>query len=130
VIIIFKPFAEDENVVFGDFDFNLPQSLVEKLEQGWAGKFKSHIFDISDKELLESFHCDIRFMKTVGLKRAGQLTLGMRTLYDFRENLVNYMAETGENQTICLETLQVKNMLKNSNFTKTFNLNYARKVLV
>lgn len=130
---MFKPFEEDENVAFGDFDFNLPQSLVEELEQGWAGKFKTHIFDnideykfadmysedngrpnfpvkiivsleilkhlfdISDKELLESFHCDIRFMKAVGLKRAGQLTLGLRTLYDFRENLVDYMTETGEN---------------------------------
>jgi len=133
VIIMFKPFEEDENVAFGDFDFNLPQSLVEELNQGWAGKFKKHIFDnideykfadmysedegrpcfpvkiivsleilkhlfdISDKELLESFHCDIRFMKAVGLKRAGQVTLGMRTIYDFRENLVDYMAETGEN---------------------------------
>jgi len=133
VIIMFKPFEEDENVAFGDFDFNLPQSLVEELEQGWAGKFKNHIFDnideykfadmysedegrpnfpvkiivsleilkhlfdISDKELLESFHCDIRFMKAVGLKRAGQVTLGLRTIYDFRENLVDYMAETGEN---------------------------------
>ncbi|TDO89394.1 transposase-like protein DUF772 [Halanaerobium saccharolyticum] len=130
---MFKPFEEDENVAFGDFDFNLPQSLVEELEQGWAGKFKTHIFDnideykfadmysedngrpnfpvkiivsleilkhlfdISDKELLESFHCDIRFMKAVGLKRAGQLTLGLRTIYDFRENLVDYMNETGEN---------------------------------
>ena len=36
---MFKPFEEDENVAFGDFDFNLPQSLVEELEQGWAGKF-------------------------------------------------------------------------------------------
>jgi putative transposase len=35
-----------------------------------------------------------------------------------------------ENQLIAVETLEVKNMLKNSNFTKTFNLNYARKVLV
>lgn len=130
---MFKPFEEDENVAFGDFDFNLPQSLVEELEQGWAGKFKTHIFDnideykftdmysedngrpnfpvkiivsleilkhlfdISDKELIESFHCDIRFMKAVGLKRAGQLTLGLRTLYDFRENLIEYMNETGEN---------------------------------
>lgn len=130
---MFKPFEEDENVAFGDFDFNLPEYLIKELEEGWAGKFKTHIFDnideykfadmysenngrpnfpvkiivsleilkhlfdISDIELLESFHCDIRFMKAVGLKRAGQLTLGLRTLYDFRENLVDYMTRTGEN---------------------------------
>jgi len=130
---MFKPYEEDESVAFGDFDVNLPKSIVEELDQGWPGKFKTHIFDnideykfddmysedegrpcfpvkviislevlkhlldLSDKELLASFHCDIRFMKAVGLKRAGQLTLGMRTIYDFRENLVDYMAETGEN---------------------------------
>jgi hypothetical protein len=70
---------------------NFPVKIIFSLE------ILKHLFDISDKELLESFHCDIRFMKAVGLKRAGQLTLGLRTLYDFRENLVDYMTETGEN---------------------------------
>ena len=35
-----------------------------------------------------------------------------------------------ENQTIVVENLRVKNMLKNPRLTKTFNLIYARLVLV
>jgi hypothetical protein len=35
-------------------------------------------------------------MKAVGLKRAGQVTLGIRTLYDFCENLFGFMNKIGE----------------------------------
>ncbi|MFW5999555.1 MAG: hypothetical protein ACOCQC_02725 [Halanaerobiaceae bacterium] len=43
------------------------------------------MFNLPDKELVERFNFDLRCMKSLGLKEIGQLNLGPRTLYDFRE---------------------------------------------
>lgn len=128
---MFEPFEEEEQLGFGNFDFNLPDNLQEQLNNGWAGKFNEHVFteideakfaemydsqygrpnfpvkilvsleilkhqfDLSDRELLERFHFDARYIKALGLNEVGQLTLGERTLYDFRERLLDYIKETG-----------------------------------
>src|SRR6056297_4058638 len=68
---------------------NFPVKLIVSLE------IMKHQFDLSDKELLERFHFDARYIKALGLIEVGQLTLGERTLYDFRERLLDYIKETG-----------------------------------
>ena len=130
---MFSEYEEDESRGFGDFDYNLPESRQNQLEQGWPGIFYEKIFknideskfevlfsddmgrpnfpvkilialailrqlfDLTDKQVVDSFNYDIRFMKAVGLKRVGQLNLGYRTVYDFREKLVKHAKETGNN---------------------------------
>jgi len=68
---------------------NFPVKVLVSLE------IMKHQFDLSDKELLERFHFDARYIKALGLNEVGQLTLGERTLYDFRERLLDYIKETG-----------------------------------
>lgn len=68
---------------------NFPVKVIVSLE------IMKHQFDLSDKELLERFHFDARYIKALGLNEVGQLTLGERTLYDFRERLLDYIKETG-----------------------------------
>src|SRR6056297_547060 len=68
---------------------NFPVKVLVSLE------IMKHQFDLSDKELLERFHFDARYIKALGLNEVGQLTLGERTLYDFRERLLDYIEETG-----------------------------------
>lgn len=68
---------------------NFPVKILVSLE------IMKHQFDLSDKELLERFHFDARYIKALGLNEVGQLTLGERTLYDFRERLLDYIKETG-----------------------------------
>jgi len=70
---------------------NFPVKILVSLE------ILKHQFNLTDKELLERFHFDARYIKALGLNEVGQLTLGERTLYDFRERLVNYVKETGYN---------------------------------
>src|SRR6056297_194194 len=68
---------------------NFPVKLIVSLE------IMKHQFDLSDRELLERFHFDTRYKKALGLNEVGQLKLGERTLYDFRERLLDYIKETG-----------------------------------
>jgi len=70
---------------------NFPVKVLVSLE------ILKHTFDLSDKELLESFHFDTRFIVALSLQEVGQLTLGERTLYDFRERLIDYSNEHGYN---------------------------------
>src|SRR6056297_797388 len=70
---------------------NFPVKVLVSLE------IMKHQFDLSDKELLERFHFDARYIKALGLNEVGQLTLGERTLYDFRERLVDYVNDSGFN---------------------------------
>lgn len=70
---------------------NFPVKILISLE------ILKHTLNISDKELLESFHFDTRFIVALSLQEVGQLTLGERTLYDFRERLIDYSNEHGYN---------------------------------
>ena len=73
---------------------NFPVKVLVGLE------IQKHIFDLSDKELIERFNFDLRCMKSLGLKEIGQLNLGSRTLYDFRERIVKYSKETDNNPVV------------------------------
>ncbi|MGM0445533.1 MAG: transposase [Bacillota bacterium] len=68
---------------------NFPVKILVSLE------ILKHQFDLSDRELLDRFRFDARYIKALGLNEVGQLTLGERTLYDFRERLLDYIKETG-----------------------------------
>jgi len=68
---------------------NFPVKILVSLE------ILKHQFDLSDRELLERFYFDARYKKALGINEVRQLTLGERTLYDFRERLLDYIKETG-----------------------------------
>ncbi|WP_159429964.1 transposase [Halarsenatibacter silvermanii] len=130
---MFSEYEEDETRGFGDFEYNLPESKQDQLNEGWPGifyrkifknidesKFKvlfsenmgrpnfpvqilialeilRQLFDFTDKEVVDSFNYDVRFMKAVGLKRVGQLNLTYRTVYEFRDRIVEHANKTGNN---------------------------------
>jgi hypothetical protein len=70
---------------------NFPVKILVSLE------VLKHQFNLTDRELLERFHFDARYIKALGLNEVGQLILGKRTLYDFRERVVDYIKETEHN---------------------------------
>jgi len=91
---VFTEIDESKFADMYDSDYgrpNFPVKILVSLE------VLKHQFDLSDKELLENFHFDTRYIKALGLKKAGQITLGERTLYDFRERLLDYIEKTGHN---------------------------------
>ena len=130
---MYEEYEEDEERGFGDFEYNLPQSMMKQLNEGWPGifyrnifkkinesKFKvlfsedmgrpnfpvkilialeilRQLFDLTDKEVVDSFNFDARFMRAVGLKRIGQKNLCYRTVYEFRDRIVEHAKETGNN---------------------------------
>ncbi len=70
---------------------NFPVQILIALE------ILRQLFDFTDKEVVDSFNCDIRFMKAMGLKRVGQLNLTYRTVYEFRDRIVEHANKTGNN---------------------------------
>lgn len=51
------------------------------------------LFNYSDEELIASFHTDLRTMYALGLTDPGEVSIAIRTLYYFRERLINYEQE-------------------------------------
>lgn len=66
---------------------NFPVNILIGLE------ILKHIFNLTDKELIEKFHFDIRFLNALGIEEIGEKTLSQRTLYEFRNRLAKHLKE-------------------------------------
>jgi len=70
---------------------NFPVNILIGLE------VLKQLFDVSDLELFELFHFDVRYLKAFDIKAVGDVDLADRTYYNFRERVVNYINDTGHN---------------------------------
>jgi len=91
---IFNNIDESKFKVLFSSDMGRPNFPVKILI---ALEILRQLFDLTDKEVVDSFNYDVRFMKAVGLKRVGQLNLSYRTVYEFRDRIVEHAKETGNN---------------------------------
>lgn len=55
------------------------------------------LFDYTDEDLLDQFHFNLLTAYALGQEELGHLTLCPRTLYNFRERILEYEARTGIN---------------------------------
>jgi hypothetical protein len=55
------------------------------------------LFDYTDDELIEQFHLNLSIIVALGLSKVGEMTLGERTLYNFRNRILEYENKTGIN---------------------------------
>ncbi len=66
---------------------NFPINILISLE------ILKHLHNLTDQELIERFHFDLRYLKALGLQEIGKLTLGERTIYEFRDRIAVYLKE-------------------------------------
>jgi len=69
---------------------NFPVNILVSLE------ILKHLHNLTDKELVERFHFDLRYLKALGLQEIGELSLGERTIYDFRDNIAAFLKENDD----------------------------------
>lgn len=104
-----------KNEVYGSFAPEFFENIFLKIDEG---KFKAlysdkysrpnkpvnvlvslevikQIFGYTDLELIAAFHTDLRIMCAVGVEDPGDVQLVVRTLYNFRERVVEYDRKHG-----------------------------------
>ena len=64
---------------------NFPVNILLGLE------ILKQIFSLSDAELVERFHFDLRFLRAFGLEEIGEMSLCQRTIYEFRDRLAYHL---------------------------------------
>ena len=84
---------------------NFPINILISLE------ILKHLHNLTDQELIERFHFDLRYLKALGLQEIGKLTLGERTIYEFRDRIAAYLKEN-ENVLIDLFDNFVNNFIE------------------
>jgi len=52
-----------------------------------------HLFDYTDQELLDQYYFNYQVQYALGIRNIGEVYLGERTLYNFRERVVRYSKE-------------------------------------
>ncbi len=92
---------------------NKPVNIIVGLE------IIKHLFNYTDEELIESFHTDLRSMYALGLREPGEVGLAPRTLYYFRERLVEY--DKKHNTSLLKEILKDISV----DLTKDFNIDLS-----
>lgn len=64
----------------------------------WVGlEILKWLFDYTDEELLDQFHFNLLFVRSLGQDNLGDSTLSERTIYYNRERLLKYESKTGRN---------------------------------
>jgi len=63
---------------------NTPVNVLLSLE------FIKHMKDLTDEELLDQFSFNYQIMHALGYRNLGELYIAPRTLYEFRERIVEY----------------------------------------
>ncbi|MGD0857081.1 MAG: transposase [Dehalococcoidia bacterium] len=66
---------------------NFPVNIMASLE------IIKHIFNYTDKELLEQFYFNYQVLFALGIRNLGEVYFAERTMYEFRERIVNYLKE-------------------------------------
>jgi hypothetical protein len=70
---------------------NVPANILVALETLKAGR------GWSDEEMIDAFYFDLQVRFALGLCNLGEQHFDVRTIYNFRSRLSEYMQETGEN---------------------------------
>ena len=77
---------------------NKPANLLIGLE------IIKQLFNYTDDELVELFHTDLRTMYALGLTDPGEVSIAIRTIYYFREHLIDY--DVKHNTSLLKEVLK------------------------
>jgi hypothetical protein len=85
---------ENFKYLFKDHDSSRPNKPINILI---GLEIIKEIFDYTDDELIEQFHLNLSIIVALGLNKIGELSLGERTLYNFRNRILEYENLTGEN---------------------------------
>lgn len=55
------------------------------------------VFDLTDEKLKEGYHFDLRINNALGKENLGMDTLSLKTIYNFRQRILEHQKETGIN---------------------------------
>jgi len=73
------------------------------------------LFKLTDEQLIQRFHYDLQFMNALGIQEINEITLGTRTLYDFRKRLGNFIADGNGYAIIEIFILLTNNFIEKAN---------------
>ena len=90
---------------------NFPVNVLMSLE------IIKHIFNYTDRELLNQFYFNYQVSYAVGVKNLGELYLARRTLYEFREKLYIHTANNPDAEDLIFKTFKelTDNFLEKAN---------------
>jgi len=80
---------------------NFPVNILLSLE------LIKNMFDYTDEEILEQFYFNYQVIYALGIKNIGEIYFAERTLYEFRERLVNYVKEHPDEEEIMFKQFEI-----------------------
>lgn len=79
---------------------NFPINILLSLE------IIKHLFDYTDQEILEQFYFNYQILYALGIRNLGEIYLGERTIYEFRERIYNYTREHPKQEDILFQQFE------------------------
>jgi hypothetical protein len=80
---------------------NFPINILMGLE------IIKHLFDYTDQELLDQYYFNCQVQYALGIHNIGEVYLGERTLYNFRERVVRYSKEYPEKEDLPFQQFEI-----------------------
>ena len=80
---------------------NFPVNILIGLE------IIKHLFDYTDQELLDQYYFNYQVQYALGIRNIGEVYLGERTLYNFRERVVSYSKEYPEKEDLPFQQFEI-----------------------
>ncbi|ABI68042.1 hypothetical protein Swol_0718 [Syntrophomonas wolfei subsp. wolfei str. Goettingen G311] len=80
---------------------NFPINILVGLE------IIKHLFDYTDQELLDQYYFNYQVQYALGIENIGEIYLGERTLYNFRERVVRYSKEYPEKEALAFQQFEI-----------------------
>jgi hypothetical protein len=80
---------------------NFPVNILASLE------IIKHIFNYTDKELIEQFYFNYQVLYALGIRNLGEVYFAERTMYEFRERIVNYLKEHPDEDGILFDQFEI-----------------------
>jgi len=80
---------------------NFPVNILIGLE------IIKHLFDYTDQELLDQYYFNYQVQYALGIRNIGEVYLGERTLYNFRERVVSYSKEYPEKEALPFQQFEI-----------------------
>jgi hypothetical protein len=66
-----------------------------------------HLFDYTDQELLDQYYFNYQVQYALGIRNIGEVYLGERTLYNFRERVVRYSKEYPDKEDLPFQQFEI-----------------------
>lgn len=80
---------------------NFPVNILIGLE------IIKHLFDYTDQELLDQYYFNYQVQYALGIRNIGEVYLGERTLYNFRERVVRYSKEYPDKEDLPFQQFEI-----------------------